>query len=241
MTSSQDRGSRCVLFPFIGAELGGSHVSAFTLAEALQQQYGTACVVLCAENTQIAAEALRRSLTILPSGERPALRRHSPAYDIVRAPARFGILRTLPVGTVVHFNDISAVQSWGPVARFCGSPIVYHHRSLNQMTLPKRLLIGLADHVICISKKCTDNVSFVPPRKTSFILNRVRMPQSPAGKPRELACCRSSISRKAPTDRLRRQFVDSETAEVFPRGGSCDAGTTEGPALHPIRPSRRAY
>ena len=160
ITQSGQRSVRTVVFPFVNGDMGGSHVSTFTLARALQEEHGLQCCVLCSAETLIARHAIESGLCVIRTGEAPTSRHH-PMYDASRLFARLQIAKTFPMDSVVHFNDLRTMQSWGPVARLSGKPVVYHHRSLNRMTAPKRILVGLAHEVICISASCRDNVSFV--------------------------------------------------------------------------------
>ncbi|KAB0269772.1 glycosyltransferase family 4 protein [Microvirga brassicacearum] len=163
-----------VVFPFVGGDMGGSHVSAFTLGRALQEEHGIRCSVLCSARTLVAEQADKSGFAVVATGEPPTYRHH-PAYDAVRFADRWRIVRELATDCVVHFNDLAAVQSWGPVARLAGRPILYHHRSLNRMTLPKRLLVNLAHEVVCISQACEHNVEFVAPGRRTLVLNPIHV------------------------------------------------------------------
>ena len=54
------------------------------------------------------------------------------------------LFRGLDIYSGKHLQ-IRRCRSSAPIARLAGKPVVYHHRSLNRMTLPKRLLVGLAE------------------------------------------------------------------------------------------------
>ena len=81
-----------VLFPFLGSEMGGSHVSCFTLASALKADFGMRCVVIAAPGTLIAREAARRGFEVAEIDE-PTVTRHNPAYDLFRILPRLRFLR----------------------------------------------------------------------------------------------------------------------------------------------------
>lgn len=163
-----------VVFPFGGSGMGGSHVSAFTLGRALQDEHGIRCSVLCSAETLIAEQASKSGFTVVVTGE-PPTSRHHPAYDAARFMHRWRVVQEFAADSVIHFNDLSAMQSWGPVARLAGKHIVYHHRSLNRMTLPKRLLVHMAHEVVCISQACEHNLAFVSPEKRTFVLNPIHV------------------------------------------------------------------
>ena len=158
-----------VIFPFLGSEMGGSHVSAFTLAQALKSDFGIGCVVIAAPGTLIAAEAARRGFEVAEIDERTA-GRHNPAYDLLRLVPRARFLRRF-AGGILHCNDLGALQAWGLPAKLLGIPRVYHHRALNRPMLPNRMVAGLANAVVCISRECRDNISYVDDQTASTIFN----------------------------------------------------------------------
>jgi glycosyltransferase involved in cell wall biosynthesis len=167
---------QAVLFPFTGSELGGSHISCFLLGSALSQKYGLESVVMCPDGTTLAAEAARHGLTIVATDERPAAR-HSAAYDLRKCVSRFRNLAQFPpANTIVHFNDPFAMRSWGLAVKARRWPIVYHHRSLNRMTLLRRMFLRVPSHIICISNEVENNVSFVPRERRTTLLNPFILP-----------------------------------------------------------------
>ncbi len=142
-----------VIFPFRGAELGGSHVATFTLAKAIQGQSSVDCVILCAEDTLIMNEARRLGLRTVASGEAPT-GRNSLATDITRIGSRRRILEREAAadGCVVHCNDVNTLRAWGLPARLSGMGVVYHHHALNRMWWPPHLVsLGYANAIVCVS------------------------------------------------------------------------------------------
>ncbi|MGO4526458.1 glycosyltransferase family 4 protein [Microvirga sp. 2MCAF35] len=170
----REAGPKFVIFPFMGSEIGGSHVSALTLGQTLQDEFDTRCIALCPDGTSIAEQARRQGLSVIDCGETP-VSRHHPAYDVLRFPSRWKLVRSFPEDSIFHFNDLPSVQSWGLVAKLSGRHTVYHHRSLNRMTWPKRVLANLADQVICISGACEDNIEYIRPEKRTFVLNPIKI------------------------------------------------------------------
>jgi glycosyltransferase involved in cell wall biosynthesis len=159
-----------VLFPFLGSEMGGSHVSCFTLAQALMADFGTRCVVIAAGGTLIAREAARRGFEVAEIAE-PTVTRHNPAYDLLRLLPRLRFLRRFGSGAILHCNDLGALQAWGLPAMLCGIPRVYHHRALNRPILPNRMVARLANAVVCISRECRQSVSYLDDRIAGTIFN----------------------------------------------------------------------
>ncbi|MBL8548608.1 MAG: glycosyltransferase family 4 protein [Hyphomonadaceae bacterium] len=165
-----------VIFPFLGGGVGGSHISAFGLADSLQHDYGVNCVVFCREGTRSAEEAGKRGFELVFTGEKEAHMRHNPFYDLVRQIPRLQRLsRFRREPTIVHCQDIGALQSWGPPAKAMGLPVVYHHRSINRAVLPNKMALAFADAAIAISESARENLSYVPARKLTHIVNPFTM------------------------------------------------------------------
>jgi glycosyltransferase involved in cell wall biosynthesis len=163
-----------IVFPFLGAELGGSHISAFTLVRSLTSDFGVRCIVLAATGTRIAEEAARFALEVEPTAEGPAMRhRNNPIYDFAKFAPRLRLLKKFGRSAIVHCNDVGALQAWGPVAKLLGLRLVYHHRTFN--FLLNRLLVHMADDVICISDACRQTVGFLPERRKSTVHNPFSM------------------------------------------------------------------
>src|SRR5262249_11412100 len=116
-----------VIYPFRGAELGGSHVATFTLARAIKDQCGADCVVLCAEGSVIAQEDEKAGLRVTFSGEQPT-GRNNLATDLAWRNRRRALLERETRGrnSVVHCNDINSLRSWGLAARMAGLGVAYH-------------------------------------------------------------------------------------------------------------------
>ena len=149
-----------VIMPFLGCNIGGSHIAGFRLGSALTRFYDIDCVVICPSPSAIADEARRRGFSVFPSNEPPAYR-HSSFHDIRRLAARVETINPYrKKKTIMHFNDMQALKSWGPAAKMNGIPLIYHHRSLGPMKFLKRCVLSLADHAICISTACSNHLSF---------------------------------------------------------------------------------
>src|SRR5262245_29926081 len=154
-----------VIMPFLGSNIGGSHVASFALGDVLSADYNIECTVLCPTPSFIAEEARKRHFSVVSSGDHPTYR-HPLSYDLRRLPGRIGILhRFRSRHAVLHCNDIQALKSWGPAAKLHKIPVIYHHRALHVMTFLKRRVLSLADYAICVSDVCLDNLSCVARRK----------------------------------------------------------------------------
>jgi glycosyltransferase involved in cell wall biosynthesis len=159
-----------ILFPFLGSEIGGSHVATFELGKALMSDFGLRCVVVAAEGSLIGAEAAREGFEVEATKERTVMR-HNPLYDLRMLPRRIRKLARYGQNAIVHCNDIGALQSWSLPAKALRLKAVYHHHALNRMVLPNRLIVGLADATICVSRPCRESVAFLSDRVATTILN----------------------------------------------------------------------
>lgn len=142
-----------VVFPFRGAELGGSHVATFTLAAAIRQQSEIECIVLCSQDTIIMKEAHRMGLRTVATEEAPT-GRNGAMTDVTGIGRRRNLLhREFGSGTsVLHCNDVNTLRAWGLPARLNGMGVVYHHHALNRMWWPPHLVsLAYANAVVCVS------------------------------------------------------------------------------------------
>jgi glycosyltransferase involved in cell wall biosynthesis len=161
-----------VVFPFLGHRIGGSHISAMALAEGLEQRGSYECTFICPGNTPFHEELRHRRLRVVDSGE-PPKDRWPIGTDLARLLRRRALLTGISKGrrTVVHCNDVHALGSWFMPARSLSLPVLYHHRSLNDMTWKKRLVLSHVAHTICISASTYQSVSFLSHSKCSQIWN----------------------------------------------------------------------
>lgn len=148
---------KCILLPFTGSEMGGSHISAFTLGESLQADWGVEVTVLAVQDSLIMREAARRGFAQIPLSEKPALR-HNLLFEAARLPQRIACLRRFGAGTVLHANDAGALQSWGPAARLHRMATVYHRRAISRMNFANRFTLRFADHLVSISDVASESV-----------------------------------------------------------------------------------
>lgn len=141
------------MFPFRGAELGGSHIATFTLARAIQSQSQVECVVLCPQDTLIMEEAKRQGIRTIASEEAPT-GGNNAVTDITRISQRRRLLEREQISgrSVVHCNDVNTLRAWGLPARLSGMGVVYHHHALNRMWWPPHLVsLSYANAVVCVS------------------------------------------------------------------------------------------
>jgi glycosyltransferase involved in cell wall biosynthesis len=145
-----DTSGLTILMPFMGSNVGGSHISGLLLGRGLQQHFGCRIVVVAPRSAGVLRLARDHGLAAMEMDEAPTSRIYDPVHVLKGLPRRIRLLRDLPTEAIVHTNDLNALQAWGPAARFLGLPVVHHDRGLGRM-LPKSVALQLASHVVSIS------------------------------------------------------------------------------------------
>jgi glycosyltransferase involved in cell wall biosynthesis len=166
-----------VLFPFTGTSTGGSHISTFTLADALRTAHGVPVEVSAPAGSSIAAEAHLRGLPLIEESVAPK-RRRLASTDVTHLAQRRARLAALGPRAVVHVSDLWTMASWGPAAKSLGLPIVYHNRAFGQGDWVDRRLLHLADAVVCISDACRTRLKGAEGMDVTNIVNPFSPPSA---------------------------------------------------------------
>jgi glycosyltransferase involved in cell wall biosynthesis len=164
-----------VVMPFTTGQIGGSHVSGVSLAHGLAQGFGVRAMIVAPSSAEVHALARGQGVETLNSGD-VARSRHMPHVDLARTPARMRVLKGFGEGTVLHCNDLAALQAWGPAARLLGVPVVHHNRAFDRNRSFNRLVMRLADHVISVSQACDDGLGYLPRAARSVLINPFTTP-----------------------------------------------------------------
>lgn len=148
--------ARTVCFPFVGDRLGGSHISALKLIEALDRARFTPLVVVHAADGPVARLFAERGIpfsVVAPGIGRDATARGWRAVGgaVARAAPLTGFLRRHRVD-VVHTNDGLSHLAWALPARLAGVPLVWHHRAGPDARGLRLLAPAVADRVIAVSR-----------------------------------------------------------------------------------------
>ncbi|EZP69675.1 Glycosyl transferase [Sphingomonas paucimobilis] len=167
-----------VVMPYTGSELGGSHISSFTLAQEFQRDHGIEAVVYAIRGTLIAEEATRRGLTVRTIDEK-LTPRHHPFYDALRMPGRIALLRREGKETLVHSNGMGSLQSWGPAAKLLKLPLIYHNRAFNRPILYNRMLWQMPDRMLCVSQSIKSFMGFLPDGVVHVVDNPFELSAAP--------------------------------------------------------------
>ncbi len=172
-----------VCFPFVGDTIGGSHVSALLLIDALDRTRYQPVIVLH-ERGALAELLDARSIAyeFLPvsafAGASPKLSR-IVGSALAAAPRLRRFLRAHRVG-IVHCNDLRTNLTWSLAARLAAARFVWHQRTRPFSRSPVwRLVPWLADRVVFISQATRNALPPMPDRKASVIANPFDVEETP--------------------------------------------------------------
>lgn len=163
-----------VIFPFTNEKIGGSHVSSFTLGMCLQRDHGIEVIVAAPSGSLIAQVAHEKGFHVWILPEAPSFR-HGLLVEAQLLPSRLRRLGAQPKGTILHANDLSALQSWGVAARLRGLPVVYHNRAFNRLVPPNLVVLQLAQRIICISQSVEERLPGRLARRSVLIDNPIEL------------------------------------------------------------------
>jgi glycosyltransferase involved in cell wall biosynthesis len=170
-----------ILFPFTGTSTGGSHISTFTLADALRTSHGVPVQVSAPAGSSIAAEANRRALPLIEEPVAPK-RRRLAFTDVTHLARRRASLAAMGPGAVVHVSDLWTMASWGLAAKSIGLPIVYHNRAFTNGDWMDRKLLRLANAIVCISDACRTRLRGAEGMDVTNIVNPFNLPDATVGR-----------------------------------------------------------
>lgn len=146
-----------VCFPFVGDEIGGSHISALGLIRGLDQERFRPLIVLQVRGGTLEQFFRDAGLEVHSAPPSPTLaygRRLSPVniaqlLSSVGARRRFLLERQI---AIVHTNDGRTHATWALPARLVGAKLLWHHRS-DPSALGLRLLAPIAaNRVVSVSR-----------------------------------------------------------------------------------------
>jgi glycosyltransferase involved in cell wall biosynthesis len=171
-----------VLFPFVGGPLiGGSHVSALTLAASLDRNHFAPQILLHREGGALGDYVKRLGLDYEVLADVPIL---TPRYSRVDGDASavtylrrtFWSLRRIlhrMAPDIVHTNDGRMHMNWALPTKSSGRKLVWHHREGPNAFGVNKLAPLVADRIICVSHFS------MPAHPVRSIDKRFRMVRSP--------------------------------------------------------------
>jgi glycosyltransferase involved in cell wall biosynthesis len=149
-----------VAFPFIGDELGGSHISAINLIAAVDRSKIKPIVVLHRDGGILSKYLASRGIPYIVAPACPILSpahrapRGSPIFTgidyIVRLPSMRKFLRERNID-VVHTNDGRMHATWALPTRLAGARLLWHHRGDPKAQGANMLAPLLANQIVTVS------------------------------------------------------------------------------------------
>ena len=148
-----------VLFPFEGALIGGSHMSAFLLVEGLDRSRFEPIILLHRDDGAVAAHLRQRGLafSVAPAGVTASSSVASGAATlgakglVTGMAARARWLRDEHID-IVHSNEGLMHAAWGTAARLAGVRMLWHHRGHPRARGLRYLAPLCADRVVSVSQ-----------------------------------------------------------------------------------------
>lgn len=160
-----------VCYPFIGNNVGGSHISALTLIRNLDRRKVEPIIVLHEEGPladYIQALGLRYELIAVRGFFKPP---YLSTQNVITLLVHFSRLVAFLRGKqvdVVHTNDMRIHFAWTLASRFAGAKLVWHHRANNFGRSKVKLALAMLSHqIICISRY---SASVLPARLANRVL-----------------------------------------------------------------------
>ncbi|SDA92792.1 glycosyltransferase family 4 protein [Sinorhizobium sp. NFACC03] len=190
-----------VAFPFVGDELGGSHISAIQLICALDRKRFDPVVILHREQGPVRDFLQEHSLSVIAA---PDVAIYSPrdklgtagrirrGLGFIATTSRLaGLLRRLNAH-IVHTNDGQMHATWAFAAQLAGAKLVWHHRGDPTACGVNKVAPLLAHHIVTVS-------NFGKPKNPIFpVDHKLSVIYSPFAHPRTLPL----------RDFCRRQFIN---------------------------------
>lgn len=169
-----------VAFPFIGDEVGGSHISAVNLIARLDPAKVRPLIVLHRTDGVLAKYLAERNIPFIgapPSRVLAPAHRAPPDNNLVAAidyvaslPRLVRFLRRNGV-EIVHTNDGRMHATWALPTRLTGARLLWHHRGDPTARGANMLAPLLANHIVTVSKFARPSRPIVPIERKVTVLH----------------------------------------------------------------------
>ncbi|MGF6177809.1 glycosyltransferase family 4 protein [Ensifer sp. 4252] len=150
-----------VAYPFVGDEVGGSHISAVGLIRALDRSKYVPLVILHRPGKALEGYLSERGLPFVTSPEVAVMSprllhgigsKLSGAFGYVRTTARLSSFLREKHVDIVHTNDGQMHATWALAARLSGARLLWHHRGDPGAFGVNFIAPILANHIVTVSR-----------------------------------------------------------------------------------------
>ncbi|TPW29020.1 glycosyltransferase family 4 protein [Pararhizobium mangrovi] len=164
---------RVVCFPFVGDDIGGSHLSTIKLIEALDRKRYTPLVVLHTSEGPVASVLAEHGLPFVEAPFRPLPSRRGVGNRTVKALRNlvgFTLAAARPLARflkerdvdIVHTNDGRIHLAWAVPAKLAHAHHVWHHRGDPNAWGINYLAPIFADRIVTVSRFATPRRPLLP-------------------------------------------------------------------------------
>ncbi len=204
LTTAMNKDSKrplTVCFPFVGDEVGGSHISALKLIANLDVKRVRATIALHQDGDVLCSHlrSLGLDYVVLPKAQliAPQARRGSNSLGLLTYITQtMPLLRSFLVRQgvdIVHTNDGQIHATWALSARLAGAKLLWHHRADPEAKGVNFLAPLLANHLVSVSR-FSKPVRPVLPIDTRFSV--VHSPFEHPENPPDRQLCRAELVRE---------------------------------------------
>lgn len=189
-----------VAYPFVGDEVGGSHISAVALIRALDRSRYQPLVILHRTGSTLEAYLTERGLSFVkspdvtimsPRHSGGAVGQFSRTFAYLRTTARLSTFLRRNAVDIVHTNDGQMHATWSLAARIAGARLLWHHRGDPDAFGVNLLAPVLANHIVTVSRYVQ------PSRPVMPVSHKLSVLHSPFDHPQQMpdrdACRRNFI------------------------------------------------
>ncbi len=175
------RSPTTVCFPFIGDDVGGSHISAIKLIQGLNRQRFNPIIVLHDETAELANLLTRKGLSFIRAPDVQLMQSRRMAgngqqgssiwtYLTNTLPKLRSFLRNHDVD-IVHTNDGRIHANWAIAARTAGAKLLWHHRGDPDANGVNILAPLLANHIVTVSNFSRPRRPILPVRHKTTVVH----------------------------------------------------------------------
>ena len=170
-----------ICFPFVGDDVGGSHISAIKLIEGLDRDLFKPLIVLHDDTAELAKLISRQGLPFVNAPNVPLLQpRQATAAHMQTSSVWTYLTRSVPKlrsflrahdVDIVHTNDGRIHTNWSLAARSAGAKLLWHHRGDPDAKGVNMIAPVLANHLVTVSEFARPSRPVLPVRHKTTVVH----------------------------------------------------------------------